>query len=138
VPWQYEGRDIEVIVDPDFQGDIIKLAKVRSVWIVDTQQNRPKIDEAWQVGGSIHLFEVSRVRIENPDDRIGNLWEILGNLDDHRGAYDFVAHGLEPTEELRRALADEGFRIGATTQDGFAAYRIPGVREQLLGRSPAS
>jgi hypothetical protein len=50
--WKYPGVDykIEVIVGPDFHGDILALASKRCVWIVDTPGNRPAIDIAWHTG----------------------------------------------------------------------------------------
>jgi len=66
--WKYHGDDnsIEVIVDPDFQGDIRSLASVRPVWIVDSPHNGPAVDAVWADGSERNLFEVSRCRYGMP------------------------------------------------------------------------
>jgi len=60
--WRYDSCDnkIEVIVEPDFHGDLIALAASRPVWIVDTQQNGPRIDAVWAIGADLNLCEVSK------------------------------------------------------------------------------
>ena len=102
--WRYDAPDntIEVIVDPDFGGDIIALASLRPVWIVDTAENRPRIDASWRAGQQTELFEVSRCRVEEPADREGSMLEILGALDDHYGRYDFSLRGLAASEQLNK------------------------------------
>jgi hypothetical protein len=127
---------VEVVVDPDFPGDVIALAARRPVWIVESEHNRPIIDAAWQLGRETAMFEVSRCVLKDPKERESNLFEILGSLDDHLGRYDFVAHGLEASAPLRERLEKEGFRIDRVLSDGFSAIRIPGVREKLIGWLP--
>jgi hypothetical protein len=136
MPWRYDGADsqVEVIVEPEFKGDLLALATKRRVWIVETPQNRPQIDASWRVGEHLNLFEVSRCGVENPNDREGNLLTILGALDDHKGAYDLIVHGLEPSDSLEQIMEAEGFRITSAIHGGFLAVRIPGARERLIGR----
>ncbi len=138
MPWRAEGFDnkIEVIVDPDFGGDLLSLARDRVVWIIDSQQNRPRIDAAWSVGDRLDLCEVNRVPERPPLDRCELLLEIMGLLDDHHWPYDMIIHGLNATPHVTDVLEREGFRISETTSDGFVALRIPGVRAALIWRSP--
>jgi len=140
MPWLYEMPDdkIEIIIDPRFGGDIIELARSRPVWIVDTEANRPKIDEVWHIGTGQELYEVSRCHVNNPEDREHNLLDILGSLDDHYGSYDFIAHGIAGDGAMRQRLVKEGFRIVEDRHDGFVALRIPGVRKRLIGREQPS
>ena len=135
--WKVSSEDgmIEIVVDPAFQGDLIGLAAVRPVWIVDTDGNKSMIDAVWATGKDSDSFEVSRCPYPNPHDRRGNLIDILGLLDDHDGHYKgFVLHGIRDSREIRRLLDTEGFRIDATNSDGFSALMIPLVRGALIGR----
>jgi hypothetical protein len=136
--WRYQSNDnkVEVIVEPDFSGDLTALASSRPVWIVDTPLNGPQIDAVWAVGADMNLFEVSRCRYADrgTDTRLENLVDILGCLDDHHPRHDIVVHGIAPAESAA-VLNEEGFRITKTTPDGFIAVQIPGVRQGLIGRS---
>ena len=136
--WRYNSIDnrVEVIVAPDFAGDLIALASSRPVWIVDTPQNRPCVDAVWAIGADLNLCEVTRHRHGEraADNRIEDLLEIIGCLDDHHPHHDIVVHGIAPTE-LGTVLNEEGFRVTETTLDGFIAVQIPGVRNRLIGRS---
>lgn len=133
--WQYHSNDnrVEVIVEPDFRGDLAALASSHPVWIVDTPSNRPHIDAVWAIGADMNLFEVSRYTDQGTGKRLENLLDILGCLDDHHPHHDIVVHGIAPTE-LRTVLNEEGFRVTETTLDGFVAVQIPEVRDRLIGR----
>jgi hypothetical protein len=136
VPWKYSSEDnfIEVIVDPDFAGDMVVLASARPIWIVDSPQNGPRIDVVWSLGSAGNLFEVSRCRYEDTSRRIENLIDILGCLDDHHPHHDIVVHGIGPSE-LGAVLQEEGFRLMETTPDGFVAVQLSEVRDRLIGRA---
>jgi hypothetical protein len=137
MPWRYDGRDnkVEVVVDPQFRGNVITLAKARPVWIIDTPGNKAQIDDSWLLGKDLNLYEVSRYKVSEGSDREGNLLQIMGDLDDHRPEYELIVHGLFPSPSLKETLATEGFNVAELTEDGFFAVRIPGVRESLIGRS---
>jgi hypothetical protein len=137
MPWRYVGPDtkVEVIVDPEFPGDVVKMAMARPVWIVDTPGNKAQIDESWTVGRDLNLYEVSRYPVSNESDREGNLFLIMGDLDDHRPDFELIVHGLFPSPSLKERLVPEGFNVSEVIADGFVELRIPGVRESLIGRS---
>ena len=82
MPWKYQSEDgkIEVIVEPKFRGDLIALASVRPVWVVDSPANSPKIDASWAMGRDAGLFEVNRYPIDNPDDRERNQWNAASRV----------------------------------------------------------
>jgi hypothetical protein len=136
MPRKYRSPDgrIEAIVEPQFRGDLLELARSHPVWIADTPQNKDAIDEAWRTGKDMDLFEVSRCGVENPSDQMENLDMILGVLDDHHSSYDIIVHGLQPDASVEQFISDAGFRIIERTSDGFVAVRIPGVRERMIGR----
>ena len=73
--WKYRSDDnsIEVIVDPNFRGDIGTLASTRPVWIVDSPHNGPAIDAVWADGPQRNLIEVNRYPYTDTDNRIGKL-----------------------------------------------------------------
>ena len=134
--WKYHSLDnsIEVIVDPDFQGDIRALASVRPVWIVDSPHNGPAIDAVWIDGSQRNLFEVSRCRYGDADKRVENLLDILGCLDDHHPHHNIVVHGVH-ADDVRAQLEAEGFRVTGLTPDGFIAIQDTGARDRLIGRA---
>jgi hypothetical protein len=129
-----DDNQIEIVVDPDFHGDLVRMAELRPVWIVNTELNRDQIDHAWSVGKDKNLYEVSQIPVANPDDREGNLLMILESLDDHHIGYNIVVHGLEASDSVKERMEVEGFRITEATADRFVALRIPGTRERLIGR----
>jgi hypothetical protein len=136
VTWKYRSEDtfIEVIVDPDFGGDIAALASVRPVWIVDSPRNRPRIDAAWGGAPQRVLFEVSRCHYEEADQRVGNLLDIVGCLDDHHPHHNIVVHGLDAAD-VRAQMEAEGFQISEVTPDGFVAMQDASIRDRLIGRA---
>jgi hypothetical protein len=135
--WRYDSCDnrIEVIVEPDFQGDLIALASSRPVWIVDTPQNGPRIAAVWASGADLNLCEVSKYGYKDrvAGNRVEDLLEIIGCLDDHHPHHDIVVHGIGPSD-LIAVLLEEGYRVQETTLDGFVAVQIPEVRDRLIGR----
>jgi len=135
VAWKYRSEDtfIEVIVDPDFGGDISFLASVRPVWIVDSPRNRPRIDAVWSKPER-GLFEVSRCYYEDADQRVENLLDIVGCLDDHHPHHNLVVHGLDATD-VRAQIEAEGFQISEVTPDGFVAIQDAIIRDRLIGRA---
>jgi len=135
--WKWRPTDdnqVEIVVDPDFHGDLMPMAKLRPVWIVNTEQNQVQIDHSWLAGKGENLYEVSRIPVENPHDREGDLLMILESLDDHHLGYNIIVHGLEASDSVKESMERERFRITETTADGFLALRVPGDRERLIGR----
>jgi len=136
--WRYDSADnrIEVIVTPNFCGNLTALASSRPVWIVDTPHNRTSIDSVWAIGADLNLCEVTRYRYcdRAEDNRMEDLLEIIGCLDDHHPHHDIVVHGIVPAE-LGTVLEGEGYRVQEMTPDGFVAVQIPEVRDRLIGRS---
>jgi hypothetical protein len=137
MPWRYytdDGVDeaIEVIVEPDYRGDLQALAKTRVVWIVDTPQNRSAIDASWEIGAEANLCEINRFTEPKPDCE-ENLIDIVGMLDTHYHPFpSFIVHGAPPSASLPEALANWGFKVAEMTPDGFIARSIEEVPETTL------
>jgi hypothetical protein len=112
------------------------LASSRPVWIIDTPQNGPRIDAVWAIGVDLDLCEVSKYGHNDrvADNRVEDLLEIIGCLDDHHPHHNIVVHGIGPAE-LITVLLEEGYRVQETTLDGFVAVQIPEVRDRLIGRA---
>ena len=136
MPWKYCSGDnfIEVIVDPDFEGDIAALASARPIWIVDSPRNGPRIDFVWATGAKQNLFEVNRCAYEDPNNRIENLLDILGCLDDHHPHHHIVVHGLDASA-VRAEIEAEGFNVSELRPDGFVAVQDASIRDRLIGRA---
>ena len=112
--WKYGTEDglVEVVVEPRFEGDLRFLATRRPVWIVASEVNSVAVRAIWQDGADEDLFEVSHCTLPDPGNRIANLVEILGSLDDHYGCYQgIVVHGLSAGRELQDVLSREGLAI---------------------------
>jgi hypothetical protein len=125
MPWQNIGEDrkIELVVDPEFRGDLIQLSIRRPVWIIDSAQNKGKIDASWKVGKEMGLHYINREPDFYPDDRIENLRALLQELTDHyyHEYVGVVVHGIPLTEVVQRQLEEWGFTGFETTSDGFEA-----------------
>jgi hypothetical protein len=134
LPLRYFSDDkiIEVIVDPDFPGDLQELAETRVVWMVDTPGNRPAYEAYREIADQVGLCEVNRYIVPNldPNDREHNLINIVIALDTHYYPFPaFVVHGLVPSAWLTKPLAHWGFRVSENTPDGFVATAIEKVLE---------
>jgi hypothetical protein len=137
MPWKYFTEDgfIEVVVDPNFSGDLTAMAIERPVWIVETEQTQPGIDASLAVGASRDLYSVNRCPFLYPSEREHNLFEILGELDEHYGPYKgVIVHGLPADLMLRSKLEEGGFRVVRSSLNDFVAELDPVVRGRLLGR----
>ena len=131
MPWRPVGDDrkIEVIVDPDFRGDLLAIAAKHPVWIVKTPENALRIEAAWRAMDCISLYDVNHYEPPNPNDREDSLVCTLDNLDTHHAnpadpanGYDgIIVTGLRPNALLREKLAALGFEITGQTPDGFVA-----------------
>ncbi len=125
---KYSSPDnlVEVIVDPQFGGDIVKLAQTHPVWIIDSRANSPLIDLAWALGEADCPYEVSRCRLPNEDSRLENLESIMGELDDHyNGSYIMRVHGLAITEATLLLLETSFFELRDRGEDWFVAATLP-------------
>ena len=135
--WKHSSADnvIEVIVDPDFRGDLFALAGIHPIWVVNSDANRPRIDRIWFNERDLGLFEVNRRPVRSPEDALGNLLSILGDLDEQYGPYrGLIVHGLVAAQDVKDLLAEQGFKVTADSPNGFSAVMIPEVRGPLIGR----
>jgi hypothetical protein len=122
-----EDRKVEVIVDPDFRGELITIAARHPIWIVETPANAPRIEASWLVGKDMDVCIINRYRTSDASDRKESLVAVLDNLDLHHGytaggSYNgIVVNGLHPNAILKEKLETLGFEIVETTADGFVA-----------------
>jgi len=134
--WKHYTEDglVDVVIDPDFNEDLLALAHFRPVWIIDSKNNRPRIDRAWQEGHLLGLFEISRCKPVDQDAE-RSFWSVISELDEHYGPYrGIIVHGLAAGESFARSLAENGFYVKERSSFGFTADMDPQVRGSLLGR----
>lgn len=136
MPWRYRSEDnlVEVIVDPNFDGDLVALAAERPVWIVNSPQNARRIDGVRAMGPDQNLFEVTRCQYDDTSKRLENFLDILGCLDDHHPHHNIVVHGLD-ARDVRAEIEGEGFRVSKLITGGFVAVQDVALRNRLIGRA---
>jgi hypothetical protein len=122
-----DDRKVEIIVDPDYRGDLIAVASRHPVWIVASPENQPRILAAWETEDHGHLHEINQYETPDPNDRLQSLVGTLDEIDNEHGytalgSYDgLVVNGLEATNVLKEKLARLGFNITRATPGGFLA-----------------
>ena len=129
MPWKELGEDrkVEVIVDPDFRGDLIGIAAQHPIWIIETPGNAPKIEASWRVGDDMNLCYINKYQAPDPSDREESLVLVFDAVHLHHGyaaggSYDgLIVEGLRSTTQVEEKLAKLGFEITQTTADGFVA-----------------
>jgi hypothetical protein len=134
--WKHTGdeRIVEVIVEPRFEGDLIEMARLRPVWIIDWAFNRDDIDSAWKVGEALNLCEINRYPFSGASDRKAALLDMIGVFDDQYQAYSgLCVHGLAYDSEVREAIVAEGFSLIRMLPDGFCVALDQAVRNSLIG-----
>lgn len=131
--WRVLGDDrkVAIVVEPDFRDDLLAIAEKHPVWIVETDQNWPRIEAAWKVGAQMNLCYINKYPVDDASDREDSLTGILDSVDDHHGEYSkgggydgLIVHGLARTPLVREKLAKLGFEIGDVTEDGFIALGV--------------
>ncbi len=71
---------------------------------------------------------MSRCAYANTNDRVGNLLEVIGCLDDHYPHHNIVVHGIH-AEDVRAQLEGEGFRVTQPRNVISDGCSSTGVRE---------
>ena len=127
-----EDRIVELVLDPDFGGDLVGLARHRPIWILETETTMPLIDEAWRIGTDHELYEVNRIPIPL-GDRERTLIGLLPTLHSHHNWSDprwdgLLVRGVPLGDALRAELADWGFHVLEVNPDHFLTS-VPGRNE---------
>lgn len=92
------------------------------------------IDSSWTIGSDVNLFEVNRYVTSQPDDRVANLIDILGLLDDHHmGRLVARIQGVAADDAVVSLMRHEGFRI-CGTDDWLVVERDEAERDRKIGR----
>ncbi len=123
MPWRYDSDDdiIEIILEPNFGGDLLELVLRRVVYIVDSIGNKPVIDRL-EADHALDRCLLERFDVADPNGPERNLLDILVTIDTHYYPYrGFVVHGAGPNPALRKALKERGILITVITNDGFVA-----------------
>lgn len=123
-PW------VEVIMDPDYAGDLEGLAKRRIVWVVESDNTKVIIEELRQKGGSEDLYEVNRLDFPDPEDRENNFAGLVPTLYSHHNWSiprwsGFIVHGVNLTEEVISRLQQYGATYeGGVDPDDDTVFRV--------------
>ena len=108
----YSGDDesVAIVLAPDFDGNLLEMLQERQIWMVDTAQNKAKIDFVWGLYKSRDLYELNREPVKDAYDREETLFDILRGLDNHEYVVwrRIVVHGLSPSPSLSKANGDGG------------------------------
>jgi hypothetical protein len=126
-----------VIVDPNYAEHLEKASQNAPVWIVSTQANRNACARLWKLH-PIHDHRnkgaITHYDSTNPEDRVGNLLDILPQLETHHGEVEgnflvfptgFVLEviGLTLVDSVENALLEFGFTSFVETPEGFKARK---------------
>jgi|SRR5579864_636965 len=123
-----EDRKVAIVVEQDFHGDLIAMAAMHPVWIVETPKNAPRIKEAWTRGTQMNLCYINKFQPSEPNEPNENLIGVLDGVDLHHGeetkggGYDgIIVHGVKPDGVLEEKLKRLGFEITEVMADEFVA-----------------
>jgi hypothetical protein len=128
--WKILGSDrkVAVILDPNFQGDLVALAAAHPIWIVATPQNLPRIERAWNSASELDLCIINKFDADDPNDREDSLVGVLDAIEDHHGrnaaggGYNgLVVYGITPDALFREKLTKLGFEIVESRDAWFIA-----------------
>lgn len=126
--WKQIGEDdraVEVILDPDFRGNLIEIARSHTVWIIESEVKTPLIDAAWATDGELGFCEINRAG----DSR--DLISLLPTLHSHYNWSSprwesLIVRGLEPSPALIASLDGYGFRLREVLADRFV-LSVPAI-----------
>ena len=137
MPWIRElsaDRCIEIVLDPDFPGSLVSLARSRVTWAVTTAAGGVRFLEADSAARHSDLYELNRC--EYPGwEPLAILLDILSVLDDHYPGYDRISvHGLSLEPAVERSLSEEFLFDFRALPGGFEARMDWTRRDSALGR----
>lgn len=129
--------DLIVILESDYAQSLEAATRRAPVWIVSSQANRAACEQRWQSDphrdhrdmGAVTCFDSV-----DPEDRLGNLLEIVPQLATHHGTIEndegsfpagFVLEvvGLALEDNVTDALKEIGFTAFLRTEEGFQAVK---------------
>jgi hypothetical protein len=127
VPWQTIGEDliVEVAIDPTLASDLLEIAMMRPVWILETPQNKTLIDAAWKAAESMNLFEINRCPVVSASAE-QEFIDLLPTIHQHYNWSNprfkgIRVRGVGVTDRIREDLDDCGYRVMEASSDSFTA-----------------
>jgi hypothetical protein len=118
------SRSVAIVLDPDYSGELEKLAFRTPVWIVDTPPNRAAAEDAWRSAVEWPHITVTLFRPPESEATRDDWRALLGQvslLERNVDGYDVFGAAL--TLSARAALTEAGFVRFEETENGFRARR---------------
>ncbi len=116
------NKEVVLVYDPEFKGNVLLLAESCHVWILQTVGNERLISDVWAVGKGLNLCEINRFPDFYPGDFEKSLEDILKAIDFHYFPYPGIGiFGVKPTKALGEFLESLGFTLTEKFLDGFSA-----------------
>jgi hypothetical protein len=126
-----------VVVDPDYGDRLEAQVQGAPVWVVSTERNKAVCERLWKNHPRTDHREqgaITSYAILNSEDRLGNLLNILPELETHHGEYEdqgpvfakgFVLEviGLAFSDDAIAQLREFGFTSFTATAEGFQACK---------------
>ena len=118
-----------MVVDPNFGERLASLPAHEPVWIIDSHANTPVAHRLWKDRpAENHLTGITTFK---PGPKLTAEEELvcqLGTIELHHGEYSanppytvIEIIGCTPSDRVRAALAERGFRVDSPTANGFTA-----------------
>lgn len=120
-----EPHAVAIVLDIDFGERLVTLSRRMHVWIVGSLQNQPFVDRAWSESSEYSTTSgVTTFDRDGYHSEIALFSQILDTLDEHHASWtDLHIYGIEPTYEVRAALAEYGATTFVPHHDHFIATR---------------
>jgi hypothetical protein len=129
---------VAIVVEPEFTGHLIELARHKDVWIADTPHNRAMAEDLWRRETRDSYCSLTTFQIDSsaPPER----WviNILGTVDEHHGLcsewavdVELEVRGVNATANIQVTLQECGSFVIEELNDGFIARRTPSVEQAL-------
>ena len=120
---------VRVVVDPNFGERLASLPAHEPVWVIDSAANSPVAHRLWRERpAENHLTGITTFKSGGNCSPEEELLAQLGTIDLHHGEYSanppytvIEVIGCSPSDGVRAALAERGFRVDSPTANGFTA-----------------
>ena len=119
-----------VIVDRDYGERLASVPAGVAVWIVDSSANSPVAQRLWQARLAGHVHDITTFQAASGSAPETDLIDALDTVDLHHGRFSanppysrLRVIGCRPTEAVCAAIAQLGFRVVGSSEQGFDAIR---------------
>jgi hypothetical protein len=125
---------VTIVLEPEFHGQLIELARQRDVWVVDTPHNRVMAEKLWQSESRDSYQSLTTFDVDFSVSPEMWLLNVLSTIDEHHGLrsdwapdVELEVRGIGATPEIRAALQEFGPFTVEDLNCAFIARRIRSV-----------